>query len=266
MDAVDVIFANFYPYWEGVNLNVAVQSMNADYEYTVELAKGKQVFVSETGWPSCGDQIGEAVPSVPNAEFYFKNVMSWANAKKITVFYFEAFDESWKAKPEGPQGACWGLWTKEGVLKPGMYETFAGDLLPTSNWEYEKIVGGSGTPTIQFTSVPCFNTFHNLVGRVIHINPRQYRVAVYIQVRGGWWTKSTFAQPLTRIRYTGVFTTDITTGGIDQQANKIAAYLVPEGYLPPAMWGGATLPQALNTNAIASIIIERGTSCPVVIP
>ena len=120
MDAVDVIFANFYPYWEGVNLNVAVQSINADYEFTVKLAKGKQVFVSETGWPSCGEQIGEAVPSLPNAEFYFKNVMSWAKAKKITVFYFEAFDESWKAKPEGPQGACWGLWTKEGVLKPGM--------------------------------------------------------------------------------------------------------------------------------------------------
>jgi exo-beta-1,3-glucanase (GH17 family) len=41
-------------------------------------------------------------------------------------YYFEAFDESWKAAYEGPQGAHWGSWTQDGTLKPGMQAVFDG--------------------------------------------------------------------------------------------------------------------------------------------
>ena len=181
------------------------------------------------------------------------------------VFYFEAFDELWKAAHEGPQGACWGLWEEEGVLKPGMHEIFAGATM-ANNWESEEIIGGPGTPSIAFTFVPCYNTYENLVGQVLHMNPFEYRVAVYIKVASRWWTKPTFAQPLTAIRFDGTFVTDVTTGGIDQQATAFAAYLVPAGYNPPAVGGAFTLPVELDLNAVAVIAINRGTSCPVIIP
>ena len=157
MDAVDIIFANFYPYWEGINLNVAVKVLNAYYRHTVKLANGKQVVVSETGWPSCGNTIGAAIPSPENATFHFKNIVSWsiANLDNPMVFYFEAFDELWKAAHEGPQGACWGLWEEDGVLKPGMHEIFAGTIM-ANNWESEEIIGGPGSPAIRFTFVQSY--------------------------------------------------------------------------------------------------------------
>ena len=91
------------------------------------MAGSKDVIVSETGWPSGGDVIGSAVPTQENAAFYFKSFIAWAHANKVPYFYFEAFDESWKAKYEGVQGAHWGIWDKEGHLKPGMEKWLVND-------------------------------------------------------------------------------------------------------------------------------------------
>ncbi len=61
-----------------------------------------------------------------------------------------------------------------------------------------------------------------------------HAVAVYIFV-GGWWTKPTFAAPLSAIGPDGTWTCDITTGGADIYATQLAAYVVPVGYAPP-LW------------------------------
>ena len=111
-------------------------------------------------------------------------------------------------------------------------------------------------PFIEFTNVPPYGSFMNLQGQVTCIDPTNYRVAVYIFV-SGWWTKPTFANPLTLIQSDGTWTTDITTGGLDQNATKIAAYLVPDGYNPPLMGGGQTLPPELEENSAASVMVER---------
>lgn len=111
-------------------------------------------------------------------------------------------------------------------------------------------------PLIEFTNVPPYGSFINLQGRVTCVDPTNYRVAVYIFV-SGWWTKPTFANPLTSIQPDGIWTTDITTGGLDQNATRIAAYLVPNGYDPPLMGGGQTLPPELEENSVATVIVER---------
>lgn len=111
-------------------------------------------------------------------------------------------------------------------------------------------------PFIEFTNVPPYGSFMNLQGQVTCIDPTNYRVAVYIFV-SGWWTKPTFANPLTLIQSDGTWTTDITTGGLDQNATKIAAYLVPDGYNPPLMGGGQTLPPELEENSATSVMVER---------
>jgi hypothetical protein len=160
-------------------------------------------------------------------------------ARPCALFYFEAFDESWKAQDEGPQGACWGVWEKHGVLKPGMQDVFDGER------------------TIELTYVPPLGSFDDLQGRVWQVQPADYRVAVYIQVRGGWWTKPSFEAPLTDIRFNGGWTCDITSGGADQEATMMAAYLVPNGYTPPLISGGSTLPAELDENAVATTRVNR---------
>ena len=55
---------------------------------------------------------------------YFNDFVSWARKNNAQYFYFEAFDETWKATNEGPQGAHWGIWDKDGNMKTGMETIF----------------------------------------------------------------------------------------------------------------------------------------------
>lgn len=125
MDECDVIFYNSYPYWEGININDSINLQNSRYKNIVNKVKNKTVIVSETGWPSSGNTIGNAVPSPENAANYFNDFVSWARKNNVQYFYFEAFDETWKAINEGPQGAHWGIWDKDGNMKSGMEKAFS---------------------------------------------------------------------------------------------------------------------------------------------
>ena len=111
-------------------------------------------------------------------------------------------------------------------------------------------------PAITLTSVPVMGSNANLSGLASHVTPSNYRVAVYIFVQG-WWTKPTDAAPLTTIQSNGTWSCDITTGGADAYATKIAAFLVPQGYTPPQAHGLAMLPAELATNSVANVITER---------
>ncbi|HWQ50043.1 MAG TPA: hypothetical protein VN414_14085 [Methanosarcina sp.] len=60
-------------------------------------------------------------------------------------FYFEAFDESWKATNEGPQGVHWGIWDKDGNMKPGMEKILLGKeseaIIPGANFNASATTG-----------------------------------------------------------------------------------------------------------------------------
>lgn len=159
VSAVDLVFVNYYPYWEGRKIDYAVAHLHRQHQAMVDIAGGKEVIVSETGWPTCGDQIGEAVPSPENATFYFLNFVSWARANNVKYFYFEAYDEPWKAQYEGPQGACWGIWDREGSLKPGMKAVFDGETID-DNWTNPipdaPIIGFPSLPDTIETNIPTF--------------------------------------------------------------------------------------------------------------
>ena len=244
--AGDVVLANIYPFWESIPIEHAIEVLDGRYRQVVTAAGGKPVIISETGWPSGGTAAQTtSVPSPENASFYFQNFVSWARANRVDYFYFDAFDELWK-QAEGTVGMHWGVWDKDGLLKSGMEPTLAGETM-ADNWSGGSIPGGPGTPQILFTSVPPYGSFADLHGQVWHVAPADYRVAVYIKVSGGWWTKPTFTSPLTTIFTDGTWITDITTGGSDQNATEIAAFLVESTYVPPQMSGGATLPAELFT-------------------
>jgi hypothetical protein len=112
------------------------------------------------------------------------------------------------------------------------------------------------SPIIVLDHIPAYGSYDNLSGHVTCVTPSEYKVAVYINV-SGWWTKPYFTSPLTTIKKDGTWNTDITTGGSDQLATDIAAFLIPNGYSPPIMSGGAALPQELYTHAAAYTSVTR---------
>ena len=115
--ACDVLLANCYPFWEGCPAEHALLYMKEMYQRVQQIANGKRVIVSETGWPNVGSAEGGAVPSEENAMKYFINSFKWAEEDNVEIFYFSSFDEAWKVDAEGDVGAYWGLWDKDGNPK-----------------------------------------------------------------------------------------------------------------------------------------------------
>ena len=116
-DACDIILANCYPFWEGYPLEHSLVYLKEMYQTALRAGNGKQVIVTETGWPNLGTPVKGAIPSQENAMRYFINTYHWAAEAGAAVFYFSSFDELWKVAAEGDVGAYWGLWDIEGNLK-----------------------------------------------------------------------------------------------------------------------------------------------------
>ena len=255
---VDIIMGNFYPFWEGIRIDLAMSVLHANYNNLKAAAGGKQVLVSETGWPSGGNSQGAAVPSSENASFFFLNFVSWARANNVQYFYFESFDETWKAAHEGPVGSHWGIFDTNGILKPGMQDVFDGKTIP-DNWGGGVVNCDPSLPNLSFTHVPAYNSFDNLSGRVCRVRPADFRIVTYIRVINNWWVKPFATQPLTTILNDGTWSCDITTGGVDQRATEIVSYLIPTSFSPPILLGSSTLPATLDENSVAKVHVSRCT-------
>jgi len=232
-----LIMSNLYPYWESVSIDLAISSLDSMYQQVKAIAGGKRIIVSETGWPSTGNAKGNAVPSPENASSYFYDFVSWALDHSVDYFYFEAFDESWK----GSDG-YWGVWDKWGQIKPGRENVF----IPCE----------SNRPGIEFTHIPLYGSNNDrLQGQVCHVTPSNYGIAVYIYVPGyGWVNKPTWDAPITPINPNGSWNSIVVSGGADQNATMLAAFLLPTGYNPPLLGGSQTLDIIKNLNYSVSAI------------
>ena len=116
-EACDVLLANCYPFWEGCPAEHALLYMKEMYRRVANVANGRKVIVSETGWPNIGSATDGAVPSFENAIKNFVDTYRWAEEDDIEIFYFSSFDETWKIDKEGDVGAYWGLWDRDGNSK-----------------------------------------------------------------------------------------------------------------------------------------------------
>lgn len=117
VDACDVIFINCYPFWEGAAFELSLGYLDRMVSLTQQIAKNKKVVITETGWPTIGEKIQDAIPNYVNAMKYFISVHEWVKTSNIEVFYFSSFDETWKIKQEGNVGGSWGIWDKNEQLK-----------------------------------------------------------------------------------------------------------------------------------------------------
>ncbi len=117
IEACDIISINCYPFWEGSPIEEASAYVKTMYQLIKNQSKDKPVIITETGWPSEGQQVKQAIPNSTNAMKYFINVQNWAKKENIKLFYFSSFDESWKIHHEGDVGKAWGIWNQNESLK-----------------------------------------------------------------------------------------------------------------------------------------------------
>jgi exo-beta-1,3-glucanase (GH17 family) len=114
---LDALFVHIHPFWDGVSVDEAIARLAATYQQVAAIAGGRPVVIGETGWPTCGEPVGAAVPSPEHAARFLSAFLDWADRTGVEYFWFEGSDEPWKARYEGARGACWGLTDAAGVLK-----------------------------------------------------------------------------------------------------------------------------------------------------
>lgn len=127
---------------------------------------------------------------------------------------------------------------------------------------------------IELTRIPAYGSTDNLEGRIdpAKASPADFAIVVYICVNGGWWVKPFANAPVTSIRSDGSFVVDITTGGWDVQADRIAIYLIPRQFMPPILLGSPTLPYSLECQSCGWVVVDRHppgatpTPTPVITP
>ena len=99
--------------------------------------------------------------------------------------------------------------------------------------------GLPATPSaIWFTYVPPYGAPFNPVasdvlrGKVRNVISSNYYVVCYIRVGAGWWIKPTYGGWKTLINPDGSWACDVVTGGIDQTAIEMEAYLIANSKMP----------------------------------
>ncbi|MDQ7826211.1 MAG: carboxypeptidase regulatory-like domain-containing protein [Candidatus Eremiobacteraeota bacterium] len=125
----DVLFVHVYPCYaspSGTAPTSAAISANLDWAYNYfkglypDVASGsKQFIIGEIGWATAGSD-----PSCPlsvfntqNAATHLQTVMTWASTNNVEYYYFEAYDEPWKAANGNWEGS-FGLWDSSMNIKP----------------------------------------------------------------------------------------------------------------------------------------------------
>ena len=109
---VDFISIHTYPVWEYKHIHEAIEYTRENFEAVLAFYPDKPIVITEAGWAtnSNGRGIHPEQVNEENQKMYYEDLMNWAEKNKILVFFFEAFDESWKGSPDPNEPEKhWGL-------------------------------------------------------------------------------------------------------------------------------------------------------------
>ena len=101
IQAADMVIMDGYPFWQGADISASHDVFFQSYNATMAAVKAaatagtppRLVWIGETGWPTDGEKNASAVPSVANAEAYYKDVVCALRAQNIDYYYYTLFDE-----------------------------------------------------------------------------------------------------------------------------------------------------------------------------
>lgn len=110
---VDFIAVHILPYWQGLNVDDAVDATFSWYHRVQAAFPNKPIVITEVGWPSDGQPFKHAIPSRANQAQFLRQFINRADKEKVTYYIVEAFDQPWKKSIEGSVGAYWGLYDSD---------------------------------------------------------------------------------------------------------------------------------------------------------
>ena len=99
------IYANIYPFFDAnTSINNAISQFHTDYD-ALRAALNSfglgslPIAIGETGWATAGTNPTNSLgtPNTANALTYFNDYVAQVT---VSTFFFEAFDEPWKANPQ----------------------------------------------------------------------------------------------------------------------------------------------------------------------
>ena len=109
-DHVDFLAVQMLPYWEGIQVDYAVDFIVERINEIKAQFPTKPIVISEVGWPSNGRTRKSAVASESNEAMFLRRFLDRAQKEKYVYYIMEAFDQPWKRDTEGAVGAYWGVY------------------------------------------------------------------------------------------------------------------------------------------------------------
>lgn len=91
IDNLDFLGVDAYPYFQTTmenSIGNANKTFYDAFDATIAAAKGKPVWVTETGWPVIGATQNKAVASAQNARIFWQDVACSLMAKKVNFYYY----------------------------------------------------------------------------------------------------------------------------------------------------------------------------------
>ncbi|XDG06280.1 hypothetical protein ABKA04_005895 [Annulohypoxylon sp. FPYF3050] len=95
---IDWLGFDGYPYWEETKPNSigdAPERFYDGFNKTLALAGNKPVYVTETGWPTSGKTVNQAVPSVENARIYWQDIACSLIARGVNLWWYDLQESQW---------------------------------------------------------------------------------------------------------------------------------------------------------------------------
>ncbi|XPS90645.1 Glucan endo-1,3-beta-D-glucosidase [Ascochyta lentis] len=98
IENLDFLGIDSYPYYQSTfanSIGVSSDLFFDSYNQSVAAAKGKPIWVTETGWPVSGETINQAVPSADNARIYWEDVTCKLVNDNVNLYYYILQDVQW---------------------------------------------------------------------------------------------------------------------------------------------------------------------------
>ena len=122
--ALDFLTIHLYGQWFNIELEKTVPFIDEVVHDLWEKHPGKEIVIGETGWATSKNpgQFGPVADEESQKQFY-ESCQEWSELNKVTVFYFEAFNERWKGATATEAETNWGFYyadrTPKLVLQAG---------------------------------------------------------------------------------------------------------------------------------------------------
>ncbi len=113
VDEIDFISIHTYPVWEYKSIQEGLAYTIENYNAVAQAYPDVQIVITEAGWATNSNGLGIDTDKVNEVyqKQYYQQLMDWAEQEQVLVYFFEAFDESWKGScdPLEPE-KHWGLY------------------------------------------------------------------------------------------------------------------------------------------------------------